>query len=140
MTTAGELNLKSRIRRNRIFRGLVIFLASLSVVPIILITLKILIKGIGQINFSFFSETSPDSLQAMAAVAGNETIPGGIANGITGTLLIVLLAAALSIPAGLLTGVYLAGNSKSRYSSIIRSVAEMLQGVPSIVLGIISYL
>lgn len=140
MTANAELNIKSRLRRNRIFRGLVISLSSLSVVPIILITLKIVIRGIGQINFSFFSETSPDSLQAMAAVANNETIPGGIANGITGTLLIVLVAAAMAIPAGLMTGIYLAENSKSRYSSFIRSIAEMLQGVPSIVLGIISYL
>lgn len=135
-----EIHLKTRERKNKIFRGVVIFLSALTVLPIILITLKILFEGIRQINLSFFTETSPDSLQAMAALANNEKIPGGIANGITGTLLIVLFASAMSIPAGLMTGIYLSENSRTRYSSIIRSITEMLQGVPSIVLGIIAYL
>jgi phosphate transport system permease protein len=100
----------------------------------------VLIKGIRQINFAFFTETAPDSFQAMAAVANNETIPGGIANGITGTLLIIIIASVMAVPAGLMTGVYLAENRDSRYSNFIRNITEILQGVPSIVLGIIAYL
>lgn len=133
-------HIRSRYRKNKIFRSVIISLSIISVIPIILIISEVLIKGIRQINISFFTEKAPDSFQAMAAVAGNEVIPGGIANGITGTLLIVLVASLLAVPAGLMTGVYLAENKKSRYSDFIRNVAEILQGVPSIVLGIISYL
>lgn len=135
-----EENIKLRFRKNTVFRALIIVFSILSVVPIILITGKVLILGIRQINISFFTETAPDSFQAMAAIANDETIPGGIANGITGTLMIVVVASVLAIPLGLMTGVYLSENNKRRYSGIIRSITEMLQGVPSIVLGIISYL
>lgn len=133
-------HIKARFRKNSIFRGIVIALSALTIVPIVLITGKILVKGIGQINLSFFTETAPDSFQAMAAIANDAVIPGGIANGITGTFLIVIVASVMAIPAGLMTGVYLAENRKSRYSDLIRSITEILQGVPSIVLGIISYL
>ncbi len=135
-----EENIRTRFRKNNIFRAIVIAFSVLSIVPIILIIGKIFLKGIRQINFSFFTETAPDSFQAMAAVASGEVIPGGIANGITGTLLIIIVASVMAIPAGLMTGVYLSENRKSRYSDFIRSITEILQGVPSIVLGIISYL
>lgn len=135
-----EEHIRYRLRKNRVFKALIVGFSVLSIVPIILITGKILILGIRQINLSFFTQTAPDSFQAMAAIANNEIIPGGVANGITGTLLIVVVASLLAIPVGLMTGVYLSENNKSRYSAIIRSITEMLQGVPSIVLGIISYL
>jgi phosphate transport system permease protein len=132
--------IRSRYRKNKLFRSIVIFLTVVAVIPIILIISEVFLKGVRQINFSFFTETAPDSFQAMAAAAGNEIIPGGIANGITGTLLIVLIASFISVPAGLMTGVYLAENRTSRYSDLIRNITEILQGVPSIVLGIIAYL
>lgn len=135
-----EMKIRSRVRKNEIFRASIIVLSAVTVIPIVFIIVKILVKGISQINFSFFTETSPDSMQAMAAMTNNEAIPGGIANGITGTLLIVLFASLMAVPAGLMTGIYLSENQKSRYSSLVRSITEMLQGVPSIVLGIISYL
>ncbi|HEX2974773.1 MAG TPA: phosphate ABC transporter permease PstA [Bacteroidales bacterium] len=132
--------IRSRYRKNKLFRSIVVFLTVVAVIPIILIISEVFLKGVRQINFSFFTETAPDSFQAMAAAAGNEIIPGGIANGITGTLLIVLIASFISVPAGLMTGVYLAENRTSRYSDLIRNITEILQGVPSIVLGIIAYL
>lgn len=132
--------IEHRYRKNKIFLGVVISLSVLTIIPIVLIIGQILVKGIRQINLSFFTEVAPDSFQAMAAVAGNEIIPGGIANGITGTFLIVIVAAVMAIPAGLMTGVYLSENRNSRYSGFIRNIAEILQGVPSIVLGIIAYL
>ena len=133
-------NIDRRNVKNKLFRGLVIFLSMLTVVPIILIISKIVISGIGQINFNFFVQTSPDSLQAMTAIANNETIPGGIANGITGTFLIVLLSSVMAIPAGIMIGIFLYENQNNPYSNFLRSLTEILQGVPSIVLGIISYL
>ena len=78
--------------------------------PIVLIVGKIIINGIGQINFNFFVQTSPDSLQAMTAIANNQTIPGGIANGIIGTFLIVIVSSVMAIPAGIMIGIYLYEN------------------------------
>lgn len=135
-----EDNIRARFRKNRIFKGFIIAFSVITILPIFLIIGKILFKGLRQINYSFFTETAPDSFQAMAAVANDEIIPGGIANGITGTLMIVLVASLIAIPAGLMTGVYLSENRNSRYSGVIRSITEILQGVPSIVLGIISYM
>ncbi len=133
-------NIERRNMKNKLFRALVIAMSVLTVVPIVFIVSKIIINGIGQINFNFFVQTSPDSLQAMTAIANNQTIPGGIANGIMGTFLIVLVSSVMAIPAGIMIGIYLYENQGRRYSSILRNITEILQGVPSIVLGIISYL
>ena len=133
-------NIEGRNKKNKLFLGLVIAMSVLTVVPIFFIISKIIINGIGQINFNFFVRTSPDSLQAMTAIANNQTIPGGIANGIMGTFLIVLVSSVMAIPAGIMIGIYLFENQNRRYSSILRNITEILQGVPSIVLGIISYL
>jgi phosphate transport system permease protein len=133
-------NIKRRNQKNKIFLGIVIFLASLTVIPVILIISKIVINGVAQFNFNFFIQTSPDSLQAMTAIANNQTIPGGIANGITGTLFIVLLSSMMAIPIGIMTGIYLYENNSHPYSNFLRNITEILQGVPSIVLGIIAYL
>ncbi|HEX2922315.1 MAG TPA: phosphate ABC transporter permease PstA [Bacteroidales bacterium] len=140
MEEYSEKTVRSRYRKNKIFRSIVIGLSILTVIPIVLIIGQVFINGISQINLSFFTKTAPDSFQAMAAAASNETIPGGIANGITGTLIIIIIASLISIPAGLMTGIYLAENKNSRYSDLIRNITEILQGIPSIVLGIISYL
>lgn len=133
-------NIEGRNMKNKLFRALVIAMSVLTVVPIVFIVSKIIINGIGQINFNFFVQTSPDSLQAMTAIANNQTIPGGIANGIMGTFLIVLVSSVMAIPAGIMIGIYLYENQGRRYSNFLRNITEILQGVPSIVLGIISYL
>jgi phosphate transport system permease protein len=132
-------NIEGRNKKNKIFLAFIVTMSVLTVVPIILIVGKIIINGISQINFNFFVQTSPDSLQAMTAIANNQTIPGGIANGILGTFLIVIVSSIMAIPAGIMIGIYIYEN-KGRYSDFLRSTTEMLQGVPSIVLGIISYL
>lgn len=141
MTTA-ELtsHIVSREKKNMLFRAVITGLSVITVIPIVFIVAKIVVSGAAQINFSFFISESPDSFQAMTALANNERIPGGIANGITGTFLIVLFASIMAIPAGLMTGIYLSEKGDTRYSNMIRSIAEVLQGVPSIVLGIIAYL
>jgi phosphate transport system permease protein len=133
-------NISRRNRKNKLFLGIVILLSALTVIPVVLIITKIIISGIGQVNFSFFVQTAPDSLQAMTAIANNETIPGGIANGITGSMLIVLVSSLLAIPVGIMIGIYLYENNNTQYSNFLRNLTEVLQGVPSIVLGIISYL
>jgi len=58
-------------------------------------------------NLAFFTEPAPDTLQAMMAASSGEIIPGGIANGLSGSLLMVLTASLIAIPLGLMTGIYM---------------------------------
>lgn len=129
-----------RKTKNRIFKIIVVILSIITISPIVLIIGKLIIKGIKQINLDFFTSVAPDTFEAMMAIASGERIPGGIANGITGTLLIVVFAAIIAIPVGIITGIYLYENQGKRYAGLIRNLADILQGVPSIVLGIIGYL
>jgi phosphate transport system permease protein len=76
----------------------------------------------------------------MTAVAAGERLPGGIANGIAGTLLMVLMGAVIAIPVGLIAGIYLYENQGKMIANLVRNITDILQGVPSIVLGLISYL
>jgi phosphate transport system permease protein len=133
-------NIKRRTRSNNRFRYLIIAGAIVTIIPIFLIVGNLAVKGYRQINFAFFTEPAPDTFQAMMASSAGEIIPGGIANGITGSLLMVLMASLVAVPLGLFTGIYLYENSSSRYAGFIRSLTEILQGVPSIILGIIAYL
>jgi len=131
---------KSRITKEKIFLGFVIALAILTISPIILIISKLIYKGIGQFSFDFIFKTTPNTYEAMTAIANGERIPGGIINGITGTLLMVAIAAIIAIPTGIISGVFLYENQGKRYANLIRNISDILQGVPSIVLGLISYL
>ncbi|MCP4551167.1 MAG: phosphate ABC transporter permease PstA [Bacteroidetes bacterium] len=126
--------------KNNIFTTLVIFFSVVTISPIILIISKLIIKGAKQINLSFFTETAPDTFVAMTAINNGEVIPGGILNGITGTLFMVIMAALIAIPIGILIGLYLYENPNKTYTNIVRDIADILQGVPSIVLGLIAYI
>lgn len=133
-------NISTRIQKDRIFLGLVVLLSVVTVSPIVLIIFKLIAKGYKQLNFGFLVEKMPDTMQAMTAVTNNELIPGGIANAILGTLLMVVLASVIAIPVGIISGVYLYENQGKWMANLTRSVSDILQGVPSIVLGLISYL
>lgn len=133
-------NIRVRTNKDRIFLGLVVFFSLLTVSPIVLIIFKLIEKGYKQLSFSFLVEKTPDTLQAMTAIASHELIPGGIANGILGTFLMVALAAVIAIPVGVISGVYLYENQGKLIANLVRNVSDILQGVPSIVLGLISYM
>ncbi len=129
-----------RKRKDQFYHGLMIGLSVITILPVILIIFKLVVEGIGQISLEFLVQTPPDSFEAMSATAAGERIPGGIANGITGTLLMVSVASAMAIPVGILTGIYLYENPKKFLAGLTRNVSDILQGVPSIVLGLIAYL
>ncbi|HBL74480.1 MAG TPA: phosphate ABC transporter permease PtsA [Prolixibacteraceae bacterium] len=131
---------KRRLLKDRIFYWLVIAMAGLTISPIVLIISKLIAKGYKQISFEFIIRNTPDTYEAMTAISNNELIPGGIANGITGTLLMVVLAAIIAIPVGIITGIYLYENQGKRLANLTRNISDIIQGVPSIVLGLIAYL
>lgn len=131
---------KARLLKEKIFLGGVIALSVLTISPIVLIIYSLIVKGIKQISFNFVFESTPNTYEAMTAIASGERIPGGILNGITGTLVMVAMAAIIAIPVGIITGVYLYDNQNKKLPGLIRSVSDIIQGTPSIVLGLISYL
>lgn len=133
-------NLGKRALKDKFFKGLVVFLSAITISPIILIIYKLIAKGIGQISFEFILKTPPDTFEAMTALNNGELIPGGIANGITGTLFMVIIASVMAIPVGVITGIYLYENPGKFLANLTRNISDILQGVPSIVLGLISYM
>ena len=132
-------SIKYRCLKDRIFFVAICFLSSLTAIPLVMIIWELVKKGYKQINLSFFTETAPSTLDAMLAKNSGDLIPGGIANGITGTLLMVALSALLAIPVGIMGGIYLSEKPKALFSHVIRFLADLLQGTPSIVIGIIAY-
>lgn len=133
-------NLSRRTLKDKFFKGLVVLLSIVTISPIVLIIYKLVVKGYRQISFDFILKTPPDTFEAMTALSNGELIPGGIANGITGTLLMVALASVLAIPVGVITGIYLYENPGKPLANLTRNVSDILQGVPSIVLGLIAYM
>lgn len=129
-----------RLLKDKLVLVGVIVLSAITISPILLIITKLIIEGYRQISLNFLIQNTPDSFQAMTAVANNEIIPGGIANGIVGTLIMVVMAAVIAIPVGVLTGIFLYENQGKFLANLTRNVSDILQGVPSIVLGLISYL
>lgn len=129
----------SRKFKDKAFFIAVCFFSALTAVPLVAIMWELIKKGYKQINVSFFTETAPSTLDAMLAVSTGESIPGGIANGIVGTLIMVVLSSAMAIPVGIMVGIYLAEKPKAIFSNVVRFVTDLVQGSPSIVVGIIAY-
>lgn len=129
-----------RIRTSNVITGLVVILSAVTTIPLAAILIELVIKGAPQINWSFFTEVVPSSIEAMIANESGDPIPGGIANGIVGTLMMVAIASVISIPIGLLCGIYLSENKENKFASIVRDLVDVLQGVPSIVCGVVVYM
>lgn len=132
-------SLAYRHLKDRLFFWTVCIFSGLTAIPLILIIWEVVQKGYKQINLNFFTETAPSTLDAMLARNSGEIIPGGIANGITGTLILVIIASILAIPSGILGGIYLSEKPKTRFSTLIRFLTDLVQGSPSIIIGIIAY-
>jgi phosphate transport system permease protein len=120
---------KYRIGKSKAFQVLTVILAFACVVPLIYILIFIIQAGVTKINWHFFVN--------IPKPVGE--IGGGIANALLGTLIIIVVAAAIAIPIGILCGVYLSENKKSRLAYWSRLCVDILQGVPSIVIGIVAY-
>ena len=108
----------------------VAFLSALLVIaPLGLVFFYLLVNGASSVNWDFFTK-----LPTPVGVAG-----GGMVNAIVGSLKLLALAAAIGIPVGVLGGVYLAEYGSARVNSLLRFVADVLNGVPSITWGVVVY-
>lgn len=122
-------NIKTRQIKNLIFKTLVILFAGLSVLPLLLILGYLFKKGISVINWQFLFNL-PVPLGELG---------GGIANALVGSALLISLACLLAVPFGVIVGVYLAENKNTRLAYSVQLSVDVLQGIPSIVIGIVAY-
>ena len=131
--------MKLRIFKNSIFFYLVCLLSGVTMLPLFFILFELLKKGYKQFNISLFTEVAPTSMDAMLAKMSGNSIPGGVLNGITGGILIVGMAIIIAIPIGIFVGIYLSEHKDSWFAGVIRYLTDLIQGIPSIVIGIIAY-
>jgi phosphate transport system permease protein len=121
------LNIKSAV-----FQGLCLASTAVVLAILALVTFYLLSQGVTHVNLSFFTE--------MPIPPGMEGAPGGMANALLGTLILIALASAAGIPLGMLAGVYLAEySSNSWLGGPVRFISDLLTGAPSIVVGILGY-
>jgi phosphate transport system permease protein len=100
--------------------------ALLTVIPLLLICFHLLRAGLGSMNLAFFT-----SVPAPVGQPG-----GGVGNGVLGTALLVGLAALMGLPVAIGAGIFLAEAEGGRLANGIRFVTDVMNGIPSIVIGI----
>lgn len=129
-----------RLKKSKLFFYMVCTFSFVTAIPLVLIIWELIKKGYKQFNVALFSEVAPTSLEALVARMNGEIIPGGILNGITGTILILAIATVIALPIGIMVGIYLAEKKEARMAKIVRSLSDILQGIPSIVIGVVVYM
>jgi len=96
------------------------------------VTLYLLINGFNYISWDLFTQ--------LPIPPGMDGAPGGLKNALIGTGILIALASAVGIPLGMLAGIYLSEYSAGTWlGTPVRFVADVLTGVPSIVVGILGY-
>lgn len=129
-----------RLTKSRIFFYMVCAFSFATMIPLFLIIWELIEKGYKQFNINLFTQVAPTSMEAMLARISDEAIPGGILNGITGTFLILAAAIVMAIPLGMATGIYLSEKKDKPMAQLVRNLSDLLQGIPSIVIGVIVYI
>lgn len=118
-----------RIIKDKLFTVSIVFLAGVVALPLFLIFFYIFKLGIASINWEFFIH-----LPKPVGETG-----GGISNALVGTVILIGIACFVSLPPGIATGVYLSEFPNRKLTYWVRLAAEVVQGVPSIVIGIVAY-
>ncbi len=117
----------------RVMDQLMTGVAALTVVVVLLplgaIFTYLIYKGAGSINWAFLTQT-PKPVGEPG---------GGMANAIVGSMVILGIASLMGVPLGIGAGIYLSEYGRNRYGDIVRFVSDVLNGVPSIVIGIVAY-
>ena len=114
---------------NWMMTGLCALALLIALVPLVSLLWLVVSRGLAGLSWDFFTSTP-----APVGETG-----GGVGNGIAGTLYIVGIACLLGVPLGVGAGVYLAERGNGPLGEAIRFTAEVLSGVPSIVIGIVAY-
>jgi phosphate transport system permease protein len=121
------------LRRRRVKNALMVSVLALSAVlatvPLILILYHLLKSGLSSVNVDFFTNTpKPPGENG-----------GGMYNAIVGTLMLVAMASVIGMPIGIGAGLYLVERKGTKLANIVRFLADVLNGLPSIVMGIFAW-
>jgi phosphate transport system permease protein len=109
--------------------GIAVLCVLLVMLPLAAIFIYLVIRGLGSLNFAFFTQ--------MPKPVGESG--GGMANAIVGSLVILLVGSVIGVPLGVGSGIYLSEYSRGQFGKLVRFTADVLNGVPSIVIGIAAY-
>jgi phosphate transport system permease protein len=109
--------------------ALMVFAVVVALLPLFFILLDLVVKGAGSLSADFFTR--------MPAPAGESG--GGVAHAIVGTLIIVGTASLIGLPIGIAAGIYCAEYPGSRLTWVTRFVADVMNGTPSIVVGVFAW-
>ena len=109
--------------------GVAVVTVVLVLAPLVAIFGYLVYRGIGSINWAFLTQTPKPVGES----------GGDMANAIVGSVLILGIASAIGVPFGIGAGIYLAEFGRNRFGSAIRFTADVLNGVPSIVIGIVAW-
>ena len=115
--------------KSRIMVGVMIAAVVVAVSPLLFIFGTLVVKGATSINYDFFTKTP---------VPAGET-GGGVAHAIVGTLFMVGTACLVGLPLGIGAGLYCAEYPTSRLANVTRFVADVMNGTPSIVVGVFAW-
>ena len=120
---------KYRVIKSKVIQAFIVMLAFVCTLPLIAIIVYIFKQGITKINWNFLT-----NLPKPVGELG-----GGIANALVGSIYIVFFASIIAIPLSIMCGIYLSENKNGRLAYWSRLSVDVLQGVPSIVVGIVVY-
>jgi phosphate transport system permease protein len=126
--TVSPISLRRRVT-DHAMTGVAILTVLLVLTPLVAIFGYLMYRGIGSINWAFLTQTPKPVGEA----------GGGMANAIIGSIFILGIASLIGVPFGVGAGVYLAEFGRNRFGSAIRFTADVLNGVPSIVIGIVGW-
>jgi phosphate transport system permease protein len=118
-----------RVFADKIATSLTWLAAILVLAPLVAIFGYLLLRGIGSLDWAFFTE--------IPKPVGEKG--GGMANAIVGSGIILGIGALIGVPFGIGAGIYLAEYGRNRFGNVVRFTADVLNGVPSIVMGISAY-
>ncbi|HUK49172.1 MAG TPA: phosphate ABC transporter permease PstA [Terriglobales bacterium] len=121
-----------KVRRqvtNYFFTGLCAGLSVVVVAALVAVLAYLLLKGAGSLNWAFLTQT-PKPVG---------TPGGGMANALIGSVTILAIASLFGVPLGIAAGIYLAEYGRNRLGQLVRFTADVLNGVPSIVIGLVAY-
>ena len=114
---------------DHLMSGVAVLTVIVVLTPLIAVFGYLVYRGAGSINWAFLTQTPKPVGEA----------GGGMANAIVGSAFILALASILGVPLGIGAGIYLAEYGRNRLGDIIRFTSDVLNGVPSIVIGIVAY-
>jgi len=127
-TLVRPLSLRRRIT-DRVMTGAAVLTVVIVLAPLVAIFGYVVYRGVGAINWAFLTQTPKPVGEA----------GGGMANAIVGSIFILGIASIIGVPLGIGAGIYLAEFGRNRFGTAIRFTADVLNGVPSIVIGIVAY-